>query len=300
MDTLAITSSSPAREIFADQEKTLLRQLLQADLPPIARIRQLLGMAQPDMISDLIQENTGLEFTLDYYFRLLPARLGARIVSAPGFTVRSAVCLFYCQLLRSDTGDSPKKTKQASAHKMEGYWRLVAHDKLTLILRQLIQMSESRAGVFSILQYMDRENLVTLLNDNEIDIAALLDLFRELDEEVYTLFAENLDLFDFVCRLASEVGDNDYLEFLSAGGFAAKMMELRIAETLVEEALSHLHRKKGAHDAHNDSVRELPLSVLVHLLDDIPQNVRRMVLERLEKLGHIPFGLALSFLEQRN
>ncbi|MCR9142865.1 MAG: hypothetical protein NXI24_11480 [bacterium] len=272
----------------------MLRQLLQAELPPIARIRQLLEMAQPDTVSDLVQENSGLEFTLDYYFRLLPARLGARIVSAPGFTVTSAVCLFYCQLLRAD-GESGPIRKQSRQYRIEGYWRLVAHEKLIMILRQLLVMGESRDGVFSILQYMDRDNLVSLLNDDEVDAAALLDLFRELDADIYNLFADNLDLFDFVCRLASEADDEGFLSDLEDQDFAATMMELRIAETLLEEAREHLRRLQT-----NGGRRELPLSVLVHLLDDIPPNVRRMVLERLEQLGHVPMGLALSFMEQRN
>ncbi|MEQ9364586.1 MAG: hypothetical protein RIF32_10100 [Leptospirales bacterium] len=291
MDTSTIDASAPGREIFADQEKSLLRQLLRAELPPIARIRQLLEMARPDAISDLIQENAGLEFTLDYYFRLLPARLGARIVGDPRFTVRSAVCLFYCQLLRAD-GQGGARPHQ---YRIEGYWRQVSHAKLTLILRQLLLMGESRAGVFSILQYMSRDNLVTLLDDQEVDTGALLDLFRDPDADVYTLFVENLDLFDFVCRLASETGDDDFLNDLSNRDFAATMMELRIAETLVEEARSHIQKLQTTGER-----RELPLSVLVHLLDDIPPNVRRMVLERLEKLGYIPMGLALSFMEQRN
>ncbi len=294
MDVSEIQSSAPGRAVFADQEKALLRQLLQAELPPIARIRQLLEMAQPDAIAELIQENTGLEFTIDYYFRLLPARLGARIVGSARFSVRAAVCLFYCQLLRSTdegAGDSGRKRR----HRMEGYWRLVAHEKLTMILRQLLHMGESRAGVFSILRYMDRDNLVNLLADHEVDARALLDLFRDQDADVYDLFAENLDLFDFVCRLASEADDDEFLERLSDQGFAATMMELRVAETLIEEAVGHINRLQGASER-----RELPLSVLVHLLDDIPINVRRLVLERLESLGHVPPGLALSFMEQRN
>lgn len=280
------------RAQFADQEKTLLRQLFAANLPPIARIRQQLELAQPETISDLILENTGLEFMVDYYFRLLPPRLGARIVSDPRFTVRAAICLFFCQQLRRTAN------AERADHRMEGYWRLVTHEKLTLVLRELLRMGEAREGVFSILQYMNRDSLVHLLDDPDVDAGELLELFRELNDGVHQLFSANLDLFDFVCRLASEAGDNDYLEYLSAGGFAGLLMEMRIAETLIEEAIGRL-AQPDATDTTEPNGQTLPLRVLVHLLDDIPRPVRRLVLERLEQLGHIPSGLAVSFLQEQ-
>ena len=233
---------------------------------------------EPALVSQMIAAEPELVFMLDYYFRLLDPQVGARIVSADEFSVASALELFNCQILRyqrTHLAGTEGNYDFAYASMLESYWRVVKKEKLTEVFQQLLQLgTNNHFAALLILQQMNLDNLIFMQKDPDFRSPAMLELFKNLGGNVQKLISENLDLFDFVYRLASDLNDEDYLAFLDE--FTGFVMEIRIGRTLADDAAKHL-------DEHG----KVPLNTVVHLLDGIPPESRRITLEIMRQRGHI-------------
>ncbi len=267
-------------------QQSELYHLLEQNPPPVNQIKQALESVEPALVAELVENEPEVTFLVDYYFRLLPDHVGARVVSAPEFTLRAALELFNCQILRyqrrslhSDDYDV------AYASMMESYWREVNPEKLTQIFQEMLNLGKSNHfAALMILQQMDLDNLVFMQQQPQFRSKAMLALFKDLGGNVRKLISENLDLFDFVYRLASDVDDQQYLGFLDE--FTSFIMEIRIARTLADDAARRA-----------DERGKVPLNTLVHLLDGIPDESRRMTLELLRQRGHIDPGLMQGLMQ---
>ncbi len=264
-----------------DYRTTPLYQLLGQKLPPIHQIEKELGVVEPALIADMISTEPELVFIIDYYFRLLDPKVGARIVSAEDFSVSAALELFNCQILRYQRSHLGGEDGYdfAYASMLESYWREVDNNRLTLVFQELLNLGKSNHfAALLILQQMNLENLIFMQGHSNFRSPAMLTLFKNLGDNVQKLISENLDLFDFVYRLASDLKDDDYLAFLDE--FTGFVMEIRIGRTLADDAAQHL-------DEHG----KVPLNTVVHLLEGIPDESRRITLEIMRQRGHIDPGL---------
>ncbi|MCR9141590.1 MAG: hypothetical protein NXI24_05000 [bacterium] len=264
-----------------DFQTTTLYKLLGQKLPPIHQIEQELGTIDAGIVADMVASEPEIVFIVDYYFRLLDPKIGARIVSSESFAVGAALELFNCQILRYQRSHLAGEEGYdfAYASMLESYWREVDNTKLTLIFQELLRLGKSNHfAAMLILQQMNLDNLIFMQADANFRSPAMLALFKNLGGNVQKLISENLDLFDFVYRLASDLKDEDYLTFLDE--FTGFVMEIRIGRTLADDAAQHL-------DEHG----KVPLNTVVHLLEGIPDESRRITLEIMRQRGHIDPGL---------
>ena len=201
----------------SDYKSARLYQLLGQKLPPVHQIEQELKSIDSAVVSDMIAAEPEIVFLIDYYFRLLDSKVGARIVSAENFAVTAALELFNCQILRyqrSHLGGADNYDL-AYASMLESYWREVDKEKLSNVFQELLSLGKNNHfAALLILQQMNLDNLIFMQKDKNFRSPAMLTLFKNLGGDVQKLISENLDLFDFVYRLASDLDDRDYLAFL--------------------------------------------------------------------------------------
>jgi hypothetical protein len=264
-----------------DFNNTTLYQLLGQKLPPIHQIEQELKAIEPAVVAEMITSEPEIVFIIDYYFRLLDPKVGARIVSAESFAVTAALELFNCQILRYQRSHlgGEEGYDFAYASMLESYWREVDNTKLTLVFQELLDLGKNNHfAALLILQQMNLDNLIFMQANPNFRSPAMLTLFKNLGGNVQKLISENLDLFDFVYRLASDLEDADYLAFLDE--FTGFVMEIRIGRTLADDAAQHL-----------DEFGKVPLNTVVHLLEGIPDESRKITLEIMRQRRHIDPGL---------
>ncbi|MEQ9364437.1 MAG: hypothetical protein RIF32_09350, partial [Leptospirales bacterium] len=193
-----------------DFNTTTLYQLLGQKLPPIHQIEQELKAIEPAVVAEMITSEPEIVFIIDYYFRLLDPKVGARIVSAESFAVTAALELFNCQILRYQRSHlgGEEGYDFAYASMLESYWREVDNTKLTLVFQELLDLGKNNHfAALLILQQMNLDNLIFMQANPNFRSPAMLTLFKNLGGNVQKLISENLDLFDFVYRLASDLED---------------------------------------------------------------------------------------------
>jgi hypothetical protein len=269
-------------------KNSALYRLLGEALPPIARIEQELSGVAPALVGEMIRREPDTVFLLDYYFRLLPRGVGGRIVSAPEFPLEAALELFNCQLIRYYRAHLHGAEHSLSyASILESYWRDVGSDRLGQLFRALLKSGTTmHDAAVLILKDMDLNHLLSLQQDPQFSSPAMLALFKELGAGVERLLHENLDLFDFAYRLASDLKDEAYMSFLDE--FTLFIVQLRVARTLADDV-----GKKLGPDG------RAPLPLLVKMLEDIPGNSQRLSLELLRQRGQVDAALVDSLLRMQ-
>ncbi|MBX7056882.1 MAG: hypothetical protein K1X75_02360 [Leptospirales bacterium] len=262
-----------------------LYRMLGESLPPIARIEQELRGVSPELVAGIIAGDSAAVFLIDYYFRLLPQSVGARIVSAASFSNEAAIDLFNCQIIRyfrAHLGASDHDMAHSSM--LESYWREVSTERIAEIFRSLLRGGGANHGAaLMILNEMDLERLLFLRQSPGFDSPAMLNLLKEMGRNAEKLLHDNLDLFDFVYRIAADMRDADYLRFLDE--FTQFIVQLRVARTLADD----LQRQA-------ESGGKPSLQLLVPMLQDIPASSRRLSLELLRQRAVIDGPLADSLL----
>lgn len=274
-------------EDAADFRRLDLYRLLGEQPPPIARIRNELEAADPAVVAAMLLEEPETVFLMDYYFRLLPREVGARLISDPRFNESAAIELFNCQIIRYFRSNwESRQYDVAYASILESYWTGVDKEKLARIFGALLQAGKSSHGAaLLILRQMNLDSLLFLQQAPGFNSPAMLNLFKELGSGVEQLLQENLDLFDFVYRVAQDLKDQDYLQFLDE--FTMFIVQLRVARTLADDIERHARESPGG---------KPPLALLVRMLEDMPGSAQRISLELLKQRGLIEPGLAQSLL----
>ena len=270
----------------SDYRDTQLYHLLGLSIPPLARMEAELKTISPELVSDLIRAEPDTVFLLDYYFRLMDPSIAARILGHADFHTAAALDLFNCQMIRyyRQNLDS-EKHDAAYASLTESYWRVVPKEKLTELFRNLLTTGKSNhAAALMVLQNMDMDNLIYLQQKPEFRSEAMLEFFKELGGDIKKLIVDNVNIYDFVYRLAADLNDNDYLAFLEE--FTLFMIQIRIARSMTDEAHA-LQNNQG----------KISLSDLVQLLQHIPDNSREMTLQLMQQENLIQAGTVQGLLD---
>lgn len=283
---LAPTSPGALNLPVADYQNTELYHLLDEAIPPLQRLERAFEACDPAIVADMILHQPALVFIIDYYFRLLPPRIGGTVVSAPNFDLYAAVELFNCQMIRYYRATMFRSEHPEDyASLLESCWKAVRRARLTELFRHLLQSGKSNeTGALLLLRNMDTDSLVFLQQRSEFQTPAMLRFFKDLGTGIQELIKENADLYDFIYRLASDLKDDEYVSFLD--DFTLFMIQIRIARTMADDAAGLLEPDGS-----------LSLKQCVGLLRHIPESCQPMALELLRQRGYIQASLIPGLLE---
>ena len=224
-----VPSPGPARRAlqhagraeFKRAEQAVLRQMLTDPGQPIAGVRRQLEISQPASIAEMVLESEEFAVALNDFLRLLPPRLGARIVGDPRFSIAAAARLLHVQ-----SQNHPEQKFLA------GYWQIVSHRKLSELLLDAAARNLSPEYTLPLLRSLDRDALQALLRTRSTSGVSLLALLQNYDrvarDGLRALFLEQPDLFDFACHLAHAAGADAFLETLGEDDFAERITEIRV------------------------------------------------------------------------
>lgn len=261
--------------------------LINQAMPPLHQIETELRTIHPALVADLLVREPETVFIIDYYFRLFDQKLGGGIVSHPEFTVQAAVELYNCQVVRyyrSHLNSTDHDFRYASL--LESYWSQVEREKLLLILKQLITGGKSNLfSIVMILQGMDISRLDFLAHDQHVKSMAMLEIFKNIGDGVFDLIANNLDLYDFIYKIANDLQDQDYIAFLDE--YTRFIVQLRIGQTLVEDGRQQVDRNTG----------RIPFKDLVEMLPMIPQESLEITLQLFEQKNLIDAETTRGLME---
>ncbi len=250
-----------------------LYQLINQSMPPLHQIETELRAIDPGLVADLLLTEPETVFIIDYYFRLFDHALGGSILSHPAFEIGAAVELYNCQVVRyyrSHLHSQDHDFRYASL--LESYWSHVEKEKLLLILKQLITGGKSNLfSIVMILQGLDISRLDFLARDKNVRSQAMLDLFKNIGDGVFDLIANNLDLYDFVYKIALDLKDQDYVKFLDE--YTRFIVQLRIGQTLADDAVGRADAGTG----------RIPFKDLVEMLPMIPEESLGITLQIFEQ-----------------
>jgi hypothetical protein len=118
------------------------------------------------------------------------------------------------------------------------------------------------------------EQLEIIAQNELIQSREMLDIFKNFGDKIIDIIAMNLDLFEFIQTISSDLEDHEYMEFLN--GMTRFIVHLRIAESMVEESGSII-KDKG----------HIPLKALINLLEIVPANSLQMTLQLLMQKKYI-------------
>lgn len=259
---------------------------LNSSLPPVQKIEHALAAMPPGDLSALLTNEPETVFIIDYYFRLFPKELAARLISHPDFSVDAAVELYNCQIIRHFRASLEKKLTDESYASIAGsYWGLVGKEKLLEILRH--QFTGKHSAYFSVLmllQKLDASLLNALARDERIRSKATLEFFKAMGGGVRGVITSNLDMYDFLYKLARDLKDGEYTTFLD--DYTRLVVQLRIAETVIQDL-----------EQSRDASGHVRLKALLDTLPSIPEEARRIALEMMRDRGLIDDATLKSVLE---
>lgn len=259
--------------------------MINQSFPPIHSIEHELRDIDPTIISTMIRSEPETVFLVDYYFRLLDPTIGGRLLSDASFEVETLGELFNCQVIRyyRRNLDAPNYD-ESYASIIESYWKFVSRERLIELFRFMIVSGRSAAfSAVLMLENLDTENLQLLRSLQEMKNTAILEVFKGLGKGVTKMISSNLDLFDFIYRLASDMNDLDYLKFLD--DYTNIIVQLRIAQSMADVAKSRI-----------DSSGKIPLKSLVELIREVPVTSMEVTLQLLKQRNLIDEKTADSLL----
>jgi hypothetical protein len=251
-------------------------KLLNNPMLTLNRMKSVMEITEPGFISRMIQAEPETVFLIDYYFRLFPGEVAGRILNDPGFSLESLTELFNCQIIRFYRSElEPKSYDKNYSSLGMTFWKFVDKNKLMQLLsHKLEQPAGMKPSIVYILQELNVEQLEKLAHNELIQSKKMLEIFKNFGEKIIDIIALNLDLFDFIQTISSDLEDYEYMEFLN--GLTRFIVQLRIAESMVEESKSFV-TDKG----------RIPLKELIDLLEMVPADSLQMTLHLLLKRDYI-------------
>jgi hypothetical protein len=133
------------------------------------------------------------------------------------------------------------------------------------------------------LENLDTDNLELLHTLREMKNSAILEIFKGLGKGVTKMISSNLDLFDFIYRLASDMDDHEYLRFLDH--YTNIIVQLRIAQSMADLAKTK-----------TDATGKVPLKELVEIIKEVPTPSMEVTLQLLKQRNLIDEKTADSLL----
>jgi hypothetical protein len=253
-------------------------EILQQDPPQINRIERALGQLEPAELARLLRRNPLAAFLTDYYFRLLPVNLALKFVEAPDLGAEGRITLFSCQLVRHFRSNVERAAGSPPAPLIDSYWRnLTAPTFVELYsnLRKSGALEDREAREW--LGVADFAHLNALLEAPDLDAGLTLALFRETSDRELAELSKNIDLFDFIYRLARRADDRRFIERLDV--YADQIILMRTARAITEDVARRA-----------DAGGKLPLATLARLVENSADESFRMALSLLEERGLIDPG----------
>jgi hypothetical protein len=267
-------------------KRTNLFQLLDATIPNLNDIEKELKSIEPEIISQILDENPESVYIFDYYFRLFSPEIGSRIINHEKFSIQHTIELFNCQLIRYYrvnlfTVDWEIKNESI----LKSYWTKVKRFKLVEIFKFLHKSGKvNQPYSILILKRLNHTNILELIKGKDIKSKALLDLFKNLGENIKDMIAEDFDLVPHIFALASELGDTQYLEFLDE--YTMLTVQLRIAQSLLEEAEQYV-----------DESGKIAFPKLIEVVKNMPKDCLDLTLQMFEQKGYIDKNLKNELAE---
>jgi len=253
-------------------KKSALYLLLNQQMPSLKKIENELRVVEPSVITELIRNEPECVFILDYYFRLFDPAIGARIVGHPDLDLNALIEMFNCQVIRYYRAHLNLEDYGTAYYSLlESFWKDIGREKMLLLFQNLIKSGESnRLSAVMLLQNMDLGDLKFLQKSQS---KGLLDFFKKI-QNLDNFLVSNLDLYDYVYRLALDSDDVEYLRFLDE--YTNLAVQLRIAHNFANEA-----------EAHIDSEGKIVFKNLIELIQDVPVESQNLTLEILQRRGFI-------------
>src|SRR5690606_10571728 len=122
-------------------------------------------------------------------------------------------------------------------------------------------------------------NLQDLKKVRAASLQSVLEFLKARNWDFKEVIVTNLEFYDYVARIARDLGDNDFAEHLD--GYMLFAIQVRMAREFADEV-----------ERQCDTDGTIPLARLVPIVERIPSDSRDMSLELLVRQGTIPDGIA--------
>ncbi len=262
-----------------------LFRLLNEPIPALHRIERCLREIEPAVVAEMIEAEPEATYIIDYYLRLFEPEVGARIINSNDVPPNTLADLFNCQVIRHYLAAMTQDNARPQPSLLGSYWGHIHRDRMTELFKRLVGTSESAR--FSAVMILQRMQLADLRFLSEDETSTVLQYFRGMGPGFADAIARNLDLYDYLYRVAKDRSDRDYLEFLD--NYTNFVVQLRVAENLTAEA-QLLADEKG----------QIPLSGLVQLIQGAPDDSAELMLKILVHRGFVSTAMARGLLEFRH
>ena len=257
--------------------KNSLYECLNETFPSFKQIQRVLSEVEPLDISRYIDQDPNSVFTFDYYFRMFQPEVGGRIINHNDFSVINLVELFNCQLIQFYLKHPREDAQSLQIENLLGsYWSKLEKSRLLNLFQELIATGNNiGVAAYLLLKNLDHDDLHVIEN---LRAREVLEFFKKSRKDFKKFLLNNLDLFDFIHKLARDHNDHEYLDFLNQ--HTAYAITLRLAENYSEEAEGLL-----------DENGKIPLKELVCLINEIPNDSVELTLEIMVNRGLISPGI---------
>lgn len=258
--------------------------LLNQPFPPIKRIRELLTVIAPGEVAEVLKSEPNASFQLDYYLRLFEPEIGGRIISHPDFTMEALIELFNCQMIRFYGKHLDESSEIAITDDvlLDSFWKELRKEKLLRLFKELITTGKSNiVAAYMLLKSMNQKDMEYIGKTHAVSI---LDFFKRTKNNFESFLLNNLELYDFIYKLAREQNDTEYLEFLKQ--YTRLAMSLRMAQNYADEAEMSNLTPEGT----------IPLKELVNIIQDAPNETFELTLNILVQRGLVGEGIKNGLL----
>ena len=261
-----------------------LYALLNQPIPALRRIESCLRSTSPAILAEMIQAEPESTYIIDYYLRLFDPEVGERFVNSPDIPAEILVELFNCQVIRHYLAAMTTDPSREPPSLRSSYWSSIHRERMTELFKGLLGTSESAR--FSAVMILQRMQLSDLRFLNPSETSTVLDYFRGMGPGFTDAVARNLDLYDYLYRVAKDRSDDGYLEFLDQ--YTNFVVQLRVAENLTAEAQNMA-----------DPGGLIPFRNLVALIEGAPDDSTELMLKILVHRKFVSEETAQSLLEYR-
>lgn len=271
--------------LVSDYKGSELFALLNEPIPALRKIESCLRVTPPAVLAEMIEAEPESTYIIDYYLRLFEPEVGERFVNAPDMPAPILAELFNCQVIRHYLAAMTVDPARPPPSLKSSYWSHIGRERMTQLFKQLLGKSDSaRFSAVMILQRMELSDLRFL---SSAETSTVLDYFRTMGPEFADAIARNLDLYDYLYRVARDRSDGEYLEFLDQ--YTNFVVQLRVAENLTQEA-QRLAEADGM----------IPFRNLVALVEGAPPDSIELMLKILVHRKFVSEETAKSLLSYRS
>lgn len=249
-----------------------LQKLLESPIPKFKQIEEEFSVVPPALLSVEILKDPVFAYLVDYYFRFIDEQVVRRIIQNPMFEPKALGELLFCNI----TSNAKSKMQNApSKGVFESYFKYADKAQIAILFKALVKRTSSHDLAKEMIQKMDLNHLKMMTKSNTLPKDAVFLFFKKLGKDLHTLVTHDMNYYDFVFDLASNVNDQEYLQFLEE--YTIVMVQIRVAQTFLHQ-LEELGREKN---------KKPGLVEIQSMLESIPTDCLELTLDIFKEKGFI-------------